>query len=300
MDRQTESYLKVSTNVKQKVHSDESLGSLLNRLYATYDATFIRNDPLEIVRSFQPPRDREIVGLVAAALAYGRVETIRASVTAAVAAMGDEPWAFVQRFDPEKDSERFAGIRHRFNTGRDIACLLYLLQQVIRRYGSIESMFLDGYDDRDADIEKGLIRFVEGMLNLDFGPFYPGNKVPRNASVRFLLPSPLDGSACKRHNLYLRWMVRPDSDGLDLGVWTAVHPSKLVMPVDTHVSSVAQELGLTGRRQADWRMARELTNRLREFDPSDPVKYDFALCHWGMLRERTGYPQIRKGDTTDE
>lgn len=296
---QTENYPKCPAEVKRKVHGDEALGDLLNRLYSTYDARFIRDDPLEIVRSFQAPRDREIVGLVAAALAYGRVETIRASVSAVVGLMGDRPYLFVQGFDPENDVERFAGIRHRFNTGRDIACLLYLLSQVVRRYGSVESMFLEGYDHSEPDTGNALTRFVAGMLGLDFSPFYPGNSLPLDAKVRFLLPSPANGSACKRHNLYLRWMVRPDSDGLDLGVWTAVHPSKLVMPVDTHVSSVAQELGLTDRRQADWRMARELTNRLREFDPSDPVKYDFALCHWGMLRKRAGHPQMQEDGKTN-
>ena len=119
-------------------------------------------------------------------------------------------------------------------------------------------------------------------LALDCKPWYPGGRLPSAAGVRFFLPSPEDGSTCKRLNLFLRWMVRPD-DGVDMGLWHGVSPSQLVIPLDTHVSRISISMGLTGRRTVDWKMAREVTARLRAIEPRDPVKYDFALCRLGML-----------------
>ena len=122
------------------------------------------------------------------------------------------------------------------------------------------------------------------MLSLDVSPFYLAGTIPPNAGIRFFFPSPLKGSACKRLNLFLRWMVRR-GDEIDFGIWTEVSPAKLIMPLDTHVARIARRIGLTKMKQANWRMAQEVTRRLRAFDPEDPVKYDFALCRLGILKQ---------------
>jgi uncharacterized protein (TIGR02757 family) len=283
------------------VYTGDSLKNFLDRLYTTFDVRSLAPDPLQLVRDFDDPRDQEIAGFIASSLAYGRVERILFSVERVLSMMDGEPYTFVVHFDPVKDTQRFEGFVHRFNRGRDVACLLFFLRQVIDRYGSLEAMFLDGYRAEDKDVGCGLARFVDGFLGCDCSPFYGNGILPPDAGVRFFLPSPVDGSACKRLNLFLRWMVRRGSDGLDLGVWRGLSPSKLVMPVDTHVAWIARHLGLTGRKQAGWRMAVELTELFRTFDAEDPVKYDFALCHWGMLEKRgMGEWKGEKGSTESQ
>ncbi|MBI4530603.1 MAG: TIGR02757 family protein [Candidatus Latescibacteria bacterium] len=275
------------------MQTEDNLKDFLDRLYTTFDVRLLSPDPLQLVRDFDDPHDREIAGFLGSSLAYGRVERILFSVERVLSAMDGEPYAFVTHFDPVEDATRFEGFVHRFNRGRDVACLLFFLQQAIDQYGSLEAMFMDGYCEEDKDVGRALARFVDRFLGCDCSPFYRDGILPPDAGVRFFLPSPVDGSACKRLNLFLRWMVRCGSDGLDLGVWRSIAPSKLVMPVDTHVARIARNMGLTERKQADWRMAIELTERFRVFDAEDPVKYDFALCHWGMLEARGQRPEAR-------
>ncbi len=243
-------------------------------------------DPLQFPHRLESPEDREIAAFVAASLAYGRVKIINRHVADVLNRMGPSPFRFVLTFDPERDAHRFDGFVHRFNSGRDLAVLCYLLKQVLRVYGSLKAFFLAGYDPSDQDIGKALTHFVEGLLRLDVSPFYPNGLLPRGAGVRFFLPSPRDGSACKRLNLFLRWMVRRDH--LDLGLWPEVAPSKLIMPVDVHVSRISQRLGLTHLKTPSWRMAEEITWNLKALDPEDPVKYDFALSHPRLLEEGKG------------
>lgn len=276
--------------VKEKIEGGHwergRLKDFLDQLYRTFDIQSFSPDPLEIVRRFEDPRDREIVGIIASSLAYGRVERILFSVERVLSVMGGSPYAFVMQFNPVRDTERFEGFVHRFNRGVDIACLLFFLRQAVDLYGSLETMFADGYYEEDRDTGKAIARFVGRFLGYDCSPLYREGVLPADAGVRFFLPSPADGSACKRLNLFLRWMVRHGRDGLDLGVWKAIPPSKLIMPVDTHVARLARDLGLTERKQADWKMAIEITECFREFDSDDPLRYDFALCHWGMMEQK--------------
>jgi uncharacterized protein (TIGR02757 family) len=147
--------------------------------------------------------------------------------------------------------------------------------------GSIGAFFLARYDREAADITPSLIGFTASVLAMDYAPVFGGGQIPPDSSFPFFFPSPAAGSACKRLCMYLRWMVRP-ADGIDLGLWKEVSPAKLVIPVDTHIHRIGRSLGLTARRQADWRTAREITAALRLLDPDDPVKYDFSLCHLGI------------------
>ena len=146
--------------------------------------------------------------------------------------------------------------------------------------GSIEGFFLEGDDPASPDVAVGLESFSRRALALDVTPFY-GRVVRRRPGVRYFFPRPSTGSACKRLNLFLRWMVRRDA--VDLGVWTGVAPSRLVVPLDTHVIRLGQCLGLTRYRSPGWRMASDITASLRELDPQDPVRFDFSICHVGMM-----------------
>ncbi len=173
----------------------------------------------------------------------------------------------------------FADVVHRWTRGPDLVALLWIIKQMIDRSGSIENFFIEGYDPEAEDIEGALDSFSARALALDLRAAY--GKVPKRPGVCYFFPRPSAGSGCKRMNLFLRWMVRRDA--LDLGVWTRVSPAKLVMPLDTHVIRVGRCLRLTRRVSPGWPMARDITASLRRLDADDPVKYDFALCHLGMM-----------------
>jgi uncharacterized protein (TIGR02757 family) len=254
----------------------------LEALRLRYDARYLSPDPLEFPRRFKRPDDREVVGLIASSFAYGNVATIRASVGKVLAFLGPEPAAFVRSFEPAPGRALFRDFRHRFNSGRDLACLLFFTRQMLDGCGSIGDFFRRGYDETEPHLAGSLTRFTERALGLDPGGLYGRGGLPASAGVRFFFPSPRDGGACKRLNMYLRWMVRPD-DGLDFGLWRFVSPAQLVMPLDTHVARIGRHLGWTRRKTADWKMALEVTRSLARADPRDPTKYDFALSRMGIL-----------------
>lgn len=267
------------------MRSHAQLKVLLDELYHRYSRpVFLSTSALRIPHDYTRPEDQEIAAFVTASLAYGNVTQIHRSARAALEAMGGSPARFIRRFDPARDPARFWRFVHRFNSGFDLALLCHLLHQAIAAAGSLQAFFLKGYDPVHEDIEPALTSFVGRMLSLDVSPFYSSDLLPAKAGVRFFFPSPTQGSACKRLNLFLRWMVRR-GDAIDFGVWAEVSPSKLIVPLDTHVARIARQLGLTKIKQPNWRMAKEVTGRLRAFDPEDPVKYDFALCRLGVLKQ---------------
>ncbi len=261
--------------------SEGRLKKHLDRLVDRFDARALDRDPLVIVHEYPDPRDAELVGLVGSSLAYGRVDTILTNVRTALAPFGPHPMAAVLASDPARDRRRLSRFRHRFNDGDDVACLLHFVRQMVEQAGSIGGFFA-AQDPGGATIEAAASAFCESALRLDSRPIYRQRSLPKGAGVRFFLPSPTGGSACKRLNLYLRWMVRP-ADGLDLGLWPAVSPRRLVMPLDTHVARISRYLGLSQRRSVDWRMALEVTESLRRLDPEDPIRYDYAICRLGVL-----------------
>jgi uncharacterized protein (TIGR02757 family) len=260
----------------------------LDALVATFDVTTIEPDPLQLVRRYDDPRDAEVAGMLAAAFAYGRAEVVVANVGAVLAKMRPSPYAYLATFDRNEATRRFAGFSHRFHKTRELVALLERIANVIETHASLGALFRECYDAQDADIGPALARFVEAVIQGSQGveasraSREPRLPVTRDLdSLHYLLTSPNDGSACKRMNLYLRWMVRRTSP--DLGLWTFVDPAKLVMPVDTHSHRIATFLGLNDRKSADWKAARAITDRLAAFDASDPVRYDFALCRLGIL-----------------
>jgi len=251
----------------------------LDRLYLECDRSGIVRDPIECVRVFASPADREIAGFIAAGLAFGRVASILASIDRVLGAMGPSPSAFVRAFDARRDAGPFRTFVHRWTRGPDIVALIFILQHMLESSGSLEQFFLDGDDPEAPDIGPGLESFCGRARDVDLRRAYGGAADRPGAHLFFSRPS--SGSACKRLNLFLRWMVRRDE--IDLGVWRRVSPSRLIIPLDVHVIRVGQCLRLTPYTSAGWRMAASITATLRVIDPADPVRYDFALCHLGML-----------------
>ena len=251
----------------------------LEKLYAGFNAPDSAADPIQIVKRFTRADDREVVGFCAAALAFGRVASVLQSIQRLLHVMGPEPAAYVRRFDPRGDAPAFAGLGHRWTRAPDLVALLWVIRQMIDRAGSVEGFFLEGYDPDADDIEGALDSFSTRALALDLKAAY--GRVPKRPGVSYFFPRPSAGSGCKRLNLFLRWMVRRDA--LDLGIWTRVAASKLVVPLDTHVIRVGRCLRLTRYTSPGWAMARDITASLKIIDPEDPVRYDFSLCHLGMM-----------------
>lgn len=269
------------------------LKNKLEKLYRSYDSEYLTTDPLMFPHRYDDPDDVEAVGLVCASLAYGRVKMIQRNLEHVLGLMGKRPARYVRRFDARAQASRFADFSHRFNRGDDIVLLLHYMKQMIEKDGSIGGFFRVGYDPDAPDIGGALASFVDRTLSLDCVPIYPGGVLPAKAGVRYFFPSPAGGSACKRLNLYLRWMVRRD-DGLDFGLWRFVRPSQLVIPLDTHVARICGLIGLTKRKSPGWRMALEITENLKKLDPDDPIKYDFAICRLGILEKCPATPLPHK------
>jgi uncharacterized protein (TIGR02757 family) len=265
-----------------------SLRHTLDRLYADFNRADSAADPVQLVSRFDRADDREVVGFCAASLAFGRVGAVIRSVERVLAVMGSSPAAYVRGFNPGRERSAFEGLVHRWTRGTDLMALLWVLRQMLEHDGSIERFFLAGYDPSASDVGPALDRFSAAALALDLECAY--GRVPARPGVAYFFPRPSDGSGCKRLNLFLRWMVRRDA--LDFGIWSGVSPAKLVIPLDTHVVRVGRCLQLTRRATPGWRMAREITESLRRLDPDDPVKYDYALCHLGMMNAcGFGHPQ---------
>lgn len=243
----------------------------------------VRHDPVQFVHRFELPIDREIVGLLSAAFAYGNVRSVLETGHRVLAILGTSPSRFISTFDPSRDLRRIEGFYHRFNTDRDLAVFLWMIRRTLENHGSLESAFAINLKPEHETMQVALEGFVDGMLATGFERFYPRGELKRRLGVRFLLPAPSSGSACKRLNLFLRWMARP-SDGVDCGVWPRVGTRRLLMPVDTHIARISRYVGLTSLRSAGWSMAIDITRSLRKLDPEDPVRYDFALCHLGIAR----------------
>jgi uncharacterized protein (TIGR02757 family) len=245
-----------------------ALVDVLEGIYRQYhQRAYVHPDPLTFLYAWDRLRDREIVGLVAASLAYGRVAQILKSVSAVLEIIGPSPYRFVTHVTLKAMRKQFAGFRHRFADGDQMAALLYAAGRVIRQFGSLENGLADGLAPDGKDLHAALGHLYRQLTR---GRRHPGH----------LLPDPGKASACKRLHLYLRWMVRRDA--IDPGGWRCVAPSDLIVPLDTHMYTVGRRLGFTCRRQADLRTALEITAGFRKICPEDPVRYDFSLTRLGI------------------
>jgi len=268
-------------------HSKVQIRDVLERLYGKYHhRSFIKPDPLQFVYKYSKPGDMEIAGFLAAELAYGRVQQIEKDLNDLFGRMGEGPYAFVRGFG-RAERKRLKDFKHRFTTGRGISDLLELLQSVLNGFGSIEKFFLQGYNPGDENIISALSRFCDSLLGM-YAETHNGS-VTRGLS--YLLPKPAAGSACKRLNLFLRWMVR--NDDVDAGLWKSFDRAKLIVPIDVHMGRLCRILGFDQRKTVSLSVAVKITERFAEIEPADPVKYDFALSRIGILKNCTG--QHRSG-----
>jgi uncharacterized protein (TIGR02757 family) len=241
----------------------------LDQIYRTYNSRkWVHPDPIEFLYGYQDPLDREIVGLVAACLAYGRVLQILKSVRFVLEKMGNSPRDFLNSQKGVDLSEVFQDFKHRFTTAEHLVALLMGIRRAVKRFGSLHACFQCGYQERDDTVLPALSNFVRELSHLCKGD---GNS---------LLPVPEKGSACKRFHLYLRWMVRRDR--VDPGGWESIPAHKLLVPLDTHMHRMGVQLNFTRRCAADLCTAVEVTKGFRTICPEDPVRYDFALTRIGM------------------
>lgn len=249
--------------------NEATLKRRLNRLYFRYNRrAFVHPDPLEFLYFYDNPLDREIAGLIASSLAYGRVGQILKSVSWVIGRLGPSPSGFVKRAGQGEINDTFDGFVHRFATDSHLSSLFSAIKKLIGKYGSLYHCFLAGMNKKDQTILTALSRFSARIIAAS--DFKTGH----------LIPLPNRGSSCKRLNLFLRWMVREDE--VDPGGWSGIPASKLIVPLDTHLHAISLQLGLTCRRQPDLKTAMEITDRFRRLSPRDPVKYDFALTRFGI------------------
>ena len=255
----------------------------LEKLYRRCNTRiYVHPDPIEFLYEYEDLRDREIVGMIASSLAYGRVVQILKSVRTVLEALGPSPYLFLVSADHETIRKPLEDFVHRFARGGHVAALLWGIKQAIVRYGSLYNCFASGMSSADENLFPAMCAFAAEITGKANGPGH-------------LVACPEKGSACKRLNLYLRWMVRKDR--VDPGGWDEISPGRLIIPLDTHMHRIGLALKLTNRKQADLRTALELTSGFKAISPDDPLKYDFALTRLGIrsglgLHPADGFPLL--------
>ena len=270
----------------EKASNRTAIKSVLDKLYNKYNhRDLIKPDPLQFVYRYDNPPDKEIVALLAADLAYGRVEQIQKSLTNLFGRMGESPYEFVRGFG-KIERKKLNGFKHRFNTDQDISDLLILLKKVLNQYTSIEEFFIKGCNPDDINIIPSLSKFCKSLLNM----YAAEHKGKQSRGLKYLLVDPANGSACKRLNLFLRWMVR--NDDVDTGLWKSIDKAKLIVPIDVHMGRLCRILGFHNQKAVSLTTAIQITECFAEIEPADPVKYDFALSRIGIVENCNG--QYRK------
>ncbi len=235
--------------------------------------SFIERDPVSIPHRFSRRQDIEIMGFWAAVLAWGQRPVILKKASELVELMDGSPYEFVRNHQ-DSDLRRFLAFKHRTFNATDALYFLHFFRQYFQQNDSLEDAFLIAENTANT-VEPNLVAFHDRFC---CDPFFP-------ARTRKHIATPARNSSCKRLLMFLRWMVRQDNKGVDFGLWTRLRPSQLVIPIDVHVNRVARSLGMLTRPQTDWKAALELTETLRQFDPTDPVRYDFALFGLGVEGE---------------
>lgn len=254
---------------------------LLALLAGTDAAGRMRGDPVELPHRYREQLDVEVSALLSAALAYGRVDLFKPRLAELLDGLGPHPGRTARDLAPRELLERTRGFSYRMTDGRDVACLLHGAGQIARVHGTLGAAFVAHHRRLGGDtVREALGAFVDDLLAPDFRPITGARTREPTRRLKHLLPHPARGSACKRLNLFLRWMIRP-ADGVDFGLWD-VPASALVIPLDTHVHRIGGFIGLTRRKDLSWRTAAEITGRLRALDDDDPVRFDFALSHLGI------------------
>jgi uncharacterized protein (TIGR02757 family) len=235
-------------------------------------------DPVQFPRRYGRGEDAEVAGLLAASLAYGRVDGFLPKVEHLLGRMGPHPGAYVRGLDVPGARALLQGFVYRFNLATDVAVLLLGAGRLLRERGSLEPVVAEPLA-RGEDLHAALTQFVRALRDVPLRPLADALGPARG--LQHLLPVPLGPGAAKRLNMFLRWMVR-GPDEVDLGLWKTIPASALVIPLDTHIGRISRRLGLTRRKDLSWRTALEITRNLARIDAADPVRFDFPLCHHGM------------------
>ena len=248
----------------------DNIKSLLEDRFRKYNRPdFIPQDPIVIPHGFTLKQDIEIAGLFAAMLAWGQRVTIINKCRELMARMDNAPYSFIREHQ-ENDLKALLGFKHRTFNDTDLLYLVFFLQQYYQAHHTLE----------DAFTAQGTLTDQKLQLEYFYNTVFSLPEAPHR--TRKHISTPARKSACKRINMYLRWMVRQDEQGVDFGIWRTIKPAELICPCDVHVGRVARKLGLITRPQTDWETATQLTQHLRDLDPLDPVKYDFALFGLGI------------------
>ncbi len=243
----------------------------LDRLYHRLNRReFVYPDPLAFLYAYNDIREREIAGLIASSLAYGRVAQILNSVAIVLNLMNPSPYLFLKHATYSSLCNELKHFTHRFATGAHMAAFCWGIRDVIARYGSLQACFADGMSRDDETVISAMTYFTRQLMRTKGKPGH-------------LIADPKKKSACKRLNLFLRWMVRKDR--VDPGGWKNIPKNKLIIPLDTHMHRICIALGLTNRKQSDMRTALEVTSGFKKLEPNDPVKYDFCLTRFGIRND---------------
>ena len=271
----------------KKAEDIARLGAFLDALVAEYKVpAYVQNDPIQLpYRYLDDPRSCELVAFITAMFSYGRRDLIIETMSRLFQIMGPDPAAFIENFDAKRDAKLFKHFVYRFNKGPDVVFLLERMQWVLNTHGSLEALWLAGCY---PDLRNGIAGFTNALLGEQPLPSY---------GIKFLFAHPDRGGACKRFNMFLRWMVRQDepSSKVDLGLWKdALSPSQLLVPLDTHVLKMNRNLGITGRGEGSWVTAEAVTNFFCLFSAEDPVQYDYALFGFS-LDKRSAEEFVRLG-----
>ena len=253
----------------------KKLKDFLDRKVHEYNQpSFIGPDPISIPHLFSKKLDIEIAGFFASIFAWGNRTTIINKSKELMTLMDNAPHDFISNHS-DRDLKRLLGFKHRTFNVTDLLYFILFLKHHYRQSQTLETAFSQWMHKKDESIEKALVGFHDYFFSLQDAP----------VRTRKHIATPNRNSTCKRLNMFLRWMVRKDERGVDFGIWQSISPSQLVCPIDVHVARVAQRFSLVRRKQTDWQTAIELTAHLKQFDPKDPVKYDFALFGLGVVEK---------------
>ena len=269
-----------------------ALGPALNKLVAEYkQPAYVASDPIQFPYRYinTEPETVELVAFIAAMFSYGRREQVIASLNKIFTRMGKSPLSYLEGFDPKQEKKHFQDFVHRFNTGEDVLFLLSRLQTVYAQYGSLENVFanalvtpLQTRGQADPFMSAELFKAALGS-SLDT---LLGSDIPDRYGIRFLFAHPARGGACKRFNMFLRWMVREDkepSGRVDFGLWKkTLTPKDLRIPLDAHVMNMNRQLGFSSRKDTSWKTVEEITDVFRLLSPHDPIQYDYALFGFSL------------------
>lgn len=250
----------------------KKLKSQLEKIYNQYSNLEITSDPLHLIHQLKDKKDIEVFAFLSSIFAYGSVMQINKVLTEFLKLSDFKPYKFIQTFSNKKN----INFKHRFYSENDIKNLLILLKTILKEYDALGNFFRQFYSDEYPTVKNSISGFSNSLLG--YYEIYFGQP---EKGIKFMFPLPEKGSACKRMNLFLRWMVRKDN--LDFGLWSFIPTSKLIIPVDTHIAKISKQLGLTKRKNVSWKMAEEITLNLKKYDKDDPVRFDYALCHFDMV-----------------